>query len=192
MTFLAHTYTRTRMQTAVNWRQTPAFRPDACQDKERIILISAKSATSRTTTTMTRRPTKSKSKLHTCKTHSFFWLFPIRLTLTSKQKKGKEKTQWEKIHLARFPPISPIFSPLSCCIADHNCRHWRRRWKLFKLLPKYFGMTSMLANWRVTYISNTCWLRAAQVFALVPFFYDCLFARLMQMSPRKTRLQSEK
>lgn len=169
MTFPAHTCTRTRMQTAVNWRQTAAFKPEARQDKESIILISAKSATSRTTTTMTRRPTKSKSKPHAKRIR--FRAFSHSANANEQAEKEQKKHNGKKftwLDFRRFPPR--VYSPLSDCIVDHNCSHWRRRWKLFKLLPKYFGLTSMLANWRVTYISNTCWLRAAQVFALLPFF----------------------
>lgn len=95
MTFLAHTCTRTRMQTAVNWRQTPAFKPEARQDKERIILISAKSTTSRTTTQRRRRRWRGgQQNLNRSDMQNafVFGLFPIRLTLTSRQKRNWKNT----------------------------------------------------------------------------------------------------
>lgn len=57
---------------------------------------------------------KSKSKPHAKRIRFFFWegAFFIRLTLTSSssygKKKRKVKTQWQKIHLARFPAILPL------------------------------------------------------------------------------------
>lgn len=110
MTFLAHTYTRTRMQTAVNWRQTPAFKKDARQDKERIILISAKSATSRTTTTMTRRPAKSKSKPHAKRIR--FSGFSHSSKANEQAKKNEKKKHNGKkftwLDFRRFPQFSRL------------------------------------------------------------------------------------
>lgn len=89
------------MQAAVNWRQTPAFKPEARQDKERIILISAKSAT-----------TKSKSKRHAKRIR--FRAFSHSANANEQAEKELKKHNGKKftwLDFRRFPPR--LYSPLS-------------------------------------------------------------------------------
>lgn len=192
MTFLAHTCTRTRMQTAVSWRQTPAFKPEARQDKERIILISAKSATSRTTTTtMTRRPTKSKSKRHAKRIR--FRAFSHSANANEQAEKELKKHNGKKftwLDFRRFPPR--LCSPLSHAASLTTIAAIEGGAENF--LNYCQNISGWLQCWPtdVSHTSATLVGSEQRRFFHFCLFYGCLFARLMQMSPRKTRPQSEK